>query len=80
MDQATALEEGVLAVNAAAIVFAALTHVDDATFCYAPESWFDAAEVPFEVFHFCHPGGVLCNVNVSRWPPHGSKPSPLESD
>ena len=65
MDQTTALEEGALAVNAAAIVFAALAHVDDATFCCAPELWFDAAKLAFEVFYYHHSSGVFCSVSIS---------------
>ena len=80
MDQTTALEEGALAVNAAAIVFAALAHVDDATFCCASESWFDAGELPFKVFYYCHPGSVLCNISVCGWLPRGPKSSPLQID
>jgi hypothetical protein len=80
VDQTAALEEGALAVNTAAIVFAALAHVDDATFCCASESWFDAGELPFKVFYYCHPGGVLCNVSVCGWPPHSPKPPMLKVD
>jgi hypothetical protein len=80
VNQTAALEEGALAVNATAIVFAALAHVDDTTFCCASKSWFDLSELPFEVFYCHHPGGMFYGVSVSWWPPHGPKPSPLEVD
>ena len=78
MDQTAALEEGVLTMNATAIVFAALAHVDDATFCCASKSWFDAGKLPFEVFYCRHPDSMFCGVSISWWPPHGSKPSLLK--
>ena len=65
-------------MNAAAIVLAALAHVDDTTFCCASELWFNTGELPFEVF-YCHQGGgMFCGVSVSWWPPRSLKPSPLE--
>jgi len=66
VDKATALEQGALAVNAACIVLAALPYVDDATFCCASESEFEFIKLPFEVFHCCHPGGMLCDI-CSVW-------------
>ena len=80
VDQATALEEGALTMNAATIVFAALAHVDNATFCCASESRFDLGELPLEVFYCRHPGSVFCGVSVRGWPPRGLKPSPLQVD
>ena len=80
MDQTTALEEGMLAVDAAGIILAALAYVDHATLCCAPESWFDPGELPFEVFYCRHPGGVFCNVSICGWPPCGPKSSPLQID
>jgi len=62
LTEAAALEQGVLAMNAAYIVLAALPYVDDATFCCASESGFEFVELPFEAFHCCHPGGVLCGI------------------
>ena len=80
MDQAAALEEGALAVNAAGIVLVALAYVDDTALCCASEIWFDPGKLPFEVFYYCHPGGVLCNISVCGWPPRGPKSSPLQID
>ena len=80
VDQAAALEEGALTMNAATIVFSALAHIDDATFCCASESRFDLGELPFEVFYCHHPGGVFCGVSVRGWPPCSLKPSPLQVD
>ena len=80
MDQAAALEEGVLAVNATGVVLVALAYVDDATFCCASESWFDLGKLPFEVFYCRHPGGMFCIVSICGWSPRGSKPSPLQVD
>ena len=65
-------------MNAAAIVLAALAHVDDTTFCCASESWFDAGKLPFEVFYCCHPGSMFCGVSVCGWPSRGSKPPVLK--
>jgi hypothetical protein len=80
VDQTTALEEGTLTVNTAAIVFAALAHVDDPTFCCASELWFEAGELPFEVFYYRHPGGVLYNVSICGWPPCGPESPALHVD
>ena len=80
MDQAAALEEGVLTMNAATVVFAALAHIDDATFCCVSESRFDQGELPFEVFYCRHPGCVFCGVSVHGWPPRGPESSPLQID
>jgi hypothetical protein len=80
VDQTAALEEGVLTMNAATIVFAALAHIDDAAFCCASESRFDLGELPFEVFYCHHPGGMFHGVSVCGWPPRGRKPSPLQID
>ena len=80
MDQAAALEEGALAVNAAGIVLVALAYVDDAALCCASESWFDPGELPFEVFYCRHPDGVFCCVHVCGWSPCSSKPSLLQVD
>jgi hypothetical protein len=77
MDQTTALEEGTLTVDAAGIILAALAYVDDATLCCAPESWFDPGKLPFEVFYCRQGGGMLCNVSVCGWSPHGPESSPL---
>ena len=59
MDQTATLEEGAPAVNTATVILVALTHVDDAALCCAPKSWFVDAELPFEVLHYHHPGGVF---------------------
>ena len=80
VDQTTALEEGVLTMNAAGVVLVALAYVDDTTLCCASESWFDPGELPFEVFHCRHPGGVLCNISVCGWPPRGPESSLLQID
>jgi hypothetical protein len=64
VDQAIALEKGALTMNTAAIILAALAHVDDATLRCVPELWFDPGELPFEVFYCRHPGGVFCGVSV----------------
>jgi hypothetical protein len=80
VDQTTALEEGALAMNAAAIVLVALAYVDDAALCCVSKSWFDPDELPFEVFYCCHPGGVFCSISISGQPPHGPGPSPLKID
>ena len=77
MDQTTALEEGMLTVDAAGIILAALAYVDDATLCCVPKSWFDPGKLPFEVFYYRHPGGVLCNVSICGWSPRGLESSPL---
>ena len=80
VDQATALEEGALAVNAAGIVLVALAYVDDTALCCASELGFDPGKLPFEVFYCHHPGGVFCNVSVCGWPPRSPEPPPLQID
>ena len=80
VDQAAALEEGVLTMNTAGIILVALAYVDDATSYCAPKSWLDTAELPFEVFYYCHPGSVLCNFSICGWSPHGPEPPVLEVD
>ena len=80
VDQTAALEEGALAVNAAGVILVALTYVDDAALCCASESWFDTSELPFEVFYHHHPGGMLCNISICGWPPHGPKSPALQVD
>ena len=77
VNQTAALEEGMLAMNAAGVILVALAYVDDAALCCASESWFDPGELPFEVFYYCHPGGVFCCVSVCGWSPCGPEPSPL---
>ena len=79
MDQTAALEEGMLAVDAAGVILAALAYVDDATLCCVPKSRFDPGELPFEVFYCRHPGSMLCNVSVCGWPSRSPESSPLHS-
>ena len=78
VDQTASLEEGALAMNTTAIVFAALAHVDDTTFCCASESRFDTGELPFEVFYYCHPDGVFCSISICGWPPCGPESPVLQ--
>ena len=80
VDQTAALKEGVLSMNAVGVVLAALAYIDDATFCYAPESWFNTAELPFEVFYYRHSGSVFCSISISGWPSCGFEPPVLEVD
>ena len=80
VDQTAALEEGVLAVNAAGVVLVAFAYVDDAALCCVSESWFDPGKLPFEDFYYRHPGGMFYSVSVSWWSLHSSKPSPLKVD
>ena len=80
VDQAAALEEGALAVNAAGIVLVALAYVDDTALCCASEIWFDPGKLPFEVFYCSHPGSVFYNVSICGWPPCSPKSSPLQID
>jgi len=80
VNEAAALEQGALAVNATCIVFAALPYVDDATFCCASESGFEFVELPFEVFYCRHPGGVLCGICGVWQSPNGLESSALKTD
>jgi len=80
VDEAAALEQGALAMNAACIVLAALPYVDDTTFCCASELGFEFVELPFEAFYCRHPGGVLCGICGVWRSPNGLDSSALEAD
>jgi hypothetical protein len=80
MSKAAALIERGFAVNAAHVVFAAFSSMDDAASCCAPKSWFDFADFPSEIFYCHYSSGMFRGVSNSWWTPSGPEPSALEAN